>query len=50
MVQERWSDAVTGAYLFTDIDLVEKYYVVAFDYTNDFRAVIADNLTPEPMP
>lgn len=47
MVQEQWSDATTGAYLFTDIDPTETYYVVAFDYTHDYRAVIADNLTPE---
>ena len=49
IVRQVWSDAATGAYSFTDLRLTT-YYVVSFDHTNTFAAVIADNLTPEPMP
>ncbi|MGP1680772.1 MAG: hypothetical protein ACTS8S_00390, partial [Giesbergeria sp.] len=49
MVQEQWSNAATGAFSFADVDLNERYYVVAFDYKHDYRAVIADNITPELM-
>ena len=49
IVRETWSDATTGAYSFTGIRLTT-YYVVSFDHTNTFGGVIADNLTPEPMP
>ena len=49
LVREVWSDATTGAYSFTGLRLTT-YYVVSFDHTNTFAAVIADNLTPEPMP
>lgn len=48
-VRETWSDATTGAYTFTGIRQTV-YYVVSFDHTNTFGGVIADNLTPEPMP
>lgn len=47
MVQETWSDKVTGAYEFNDIEEGATYSVVSYDYLHDFRAVIADNLTPE---
>ena len=46
-VAETWSDATTGSYAFENIDEKQKYYVVAFDHTGSYRAVIADNLTPE---
>ena len=49
IVRQAWSDATTGAYSFTGLRLTT-YYVVSFDHTNTFAAVIADNLTPEPMP
>lgn len=48
-VREAWSDPVTGAYSFVDIDPVERYSVVAYDYQGVFRAVIADNLLPDPL-
>lgn len=48
-VRETWSDAATGAYAFNEIDLNRKYTVIAFDHTEAYRAVIADNLTPEVM-
>ena len=49
IVRETWSDATTGAYSFTGLRLTT-YYVVGFDHTGAFGGVIADNLTPEPMP
>ena len=49
LVRETWSDATTGAYSFTGLRLTA-YYVVSFDHTGAFGGVIADNLTPEPMP
>ena len=48
LVRETWSDA-SGAYAFNGIRLTT-YYVVSFDHTGGFGGVIADNLTPEPMP
>lgn len=48
-VREMLSDATTGAYSFTGLRLTT-YYVVSFDHTGTFGGVIADNLTPEPMP
>jgi hypothetical protein len=49
VVRAQWSDPVTGAYSFDKIR-TGKFFVVAFDYLKDYRAVIADNLTPKPMP
>src|SRR5574343_164314 len=46
-IAAQWSDPVTGAYQFDWFDPNERYYVVAFDYQHSFRAVIADNLTPD---
>ena len=48
-VRETWSDPLTGAYVFEEIELNRKYTVIAFDHTESYRAVIADNLSPEPM-
>ncbi|QGW82927.1 LamG domain-containing protein [Variovorax paradoxus] len=44
-VGETWSDATTGAYVFTNIDAAEAYSVVTYDYLHNYRAVIADNLS-----
>lgn len=46
-LRETWSDAATGNYTFPDLNPAYTYYVVAFDYAQNYRAVIADNLTPE---
>lgn len=46
-VSEVWSDPVTGAYEFRGFDPLQRYTVLAYDYQQNFRAVIADNLTPE---
>ena len=48
-IDSTWSDAVTGAYAFTNIKGNVRYTVVAFDYPHGFRAVVADNILPVPM-
>jgi hypothetical protein len=44
IVREVWSDAVTGAYSFANIDRSRRYTVITYDYLRNYRAVIADNL------
>ena len=46
-VAETWSDPVTGAYAFENINPAHKYTALSYDHTGQFRAVVADNLTPE---
>ncbi|MBB5204397.1 hypothetical protein HNQ51_001711 [Inhella inkyongensis] len=50
LVGETWSDATTGAYVFTELDRTQRYSAVSYDHEGHYRAVIADNLMPEPMP
>lgn len=50
MARETWSDATTGAYRFDGINEAYKYTVITYDHLHDYRAVVADNLTPELMP
>ena len=50
LIREVWSDAATGAYDFTEISMAHKYTVIAYDHLHDYRAVIADNITPDAMP
>lgn len=50
MIREMWSNATTGAYQFDYVDERERYTVLAYDYAQNFRAVVADNLTPEIIP
>lgn len=49
LVAETWSDKTTGAYRFDGIDQAERYTTVSYDYLHNYRAVIADNITPEIM-
>lgn len=49
-IRETWSDATTGECSFDYIRGDVTYYATAFDYLHNYRAVIADNLTPELMP
>ena len=49
LIAETWSDATTGAYSFTHIDPSQTYTVIGFDYTQAYRAVIADRIVPELM-
>lgn len=48
-IRETWSDAATGTYEFLQIDERHKYSVISYDHLGNYRAVIADNLTPELM-
>lgn len=48
-VGEVWSHPTTGAYEFTHVDETQRYTVISYDYLASFRAVVADNLTPEIM-
>lgn len=50
LIAEQWSDAVTGAYTFNNLSMTLNYTVIAYDTPHNFRAVVADNLTPDPMP
>lgn len=45
-----FSDPVTGAYAFTNLSNAYRYTVLALDYTHTYRAVVADNITPDAMP
>lgn len=49
-VRETWSDATSGAYSFPSIAEQYTYTVLAYDHEHNYRAVLADNLTPEVMP
>jgi hypothetical protein len=49
VVREQWSDAVTGAYAFERIRR-GVFYVTSFDHTGIYNAVIASNVSSEPMP
>jgi len=41
-----WSDASTGAFSFVGVNTRYKYTTIAYDETNTFGAVIANNITP----
>lgn len=47
VVSSTWSDASTGNYRFDNLNASSKYTVLAYDYAHNYRAVVADNLTPE---
>lgn len=49
-IRETWSDATTGEFSFAGIDQAQRYTTIAYDYEHNFRAVAADNLTPEVQP
>ena len=49
LIREVWSHPTTGAYSFDHIDTTKRYTVITYDYEHDYRAVIADNITPEAM-
>lgn len=48
-LQDTFSNATTGEYEFTHL-ANKPHMVMAFDHTNNFRAVVADRVMPEPMP
>lgn len=45
--RETWSDGVTGAYRFDNVDELETYTVLTYHPTRDRRAVAADGIIPE---
>lgn len=47
VIREMWSDPVTGAYRFDDVDAGEVYTVLTYHPTRDRRAVVADGIIPE---
>ena len=49
-IAEQFSDPVTGEYDFKFVKMTERYTVVSYDYENNYRAVVADNLAPELIP
>lgn len=50
VIREAWSNAATGEYDFQYVDEAQTYTVVSYDHLHNYRAVVADNLTPELMP
>lgn len=50
LVRETWSDPITGAYRFDDINPARLYVVIAYDHTGVYNAEIRDSITPERMP
>jgi len=48
-IRETWSDPVSGVYEFSEIDHRRKYTVISYDHTLTYRAVVADNLSPDLM-
>lgn len=49
LIAETWSDA-TGHFSFDFIESNWTYTAIALDYEHNYRAVLADNLTPSVMP
>ena len=49
LIRETWSNA-QGDYEFLRIDSTIAYTVLSYDHEGDFRAVVADRVTPEAMP
>ena len=43
------SSATTGQYSFTNIDPAETYFVLAFDHTLNYNAVVKSDVTPDIM-
>ena len=50
LMRETWSDPLTGAYSFEGVDPLRVYTVITYDHPHNYRAVIADNITPGLMP
>lgn len=48
-IDSTWSDPATGAYEFKYLSGEYRYTIIGYDYRQDYRAVVADNVQPEPM-
>jgi hypothetical protein len=44
MTREAWSNPVTGAYLFENIDPLLTYTIISYDYTGAYKAVVANGI------
>jgi hypothetical protein len=47
--RETWSDAATGVYTFSNVDVGRTYTVLSYDHTLALRAVVADRVKPEAL-
>lgn len=47
VIRELWSNQITGAYSFENIDETLRYSVLTYDHNKSYRAVIADNIQPD---
>lgn len=45
LVQQQWSNPITGAYDFQYVEETETYTVLSYDYLQDKRAVVADGIS-----
>ena len=45
-IRETWSAPGGGEYTFAEIDRTVSYTVLSLDYTESFRAVVADRVVP----
>jgi len=43
-IREVWSDAVTGEFVFTELNPAYAYTVVTYDYENNYRALTVDKV------
>lgn len=50
LVQQSLSNPSTGEYEFDGVDEHQTYTVVAIDPEANYRAVVSDRVSPEPMP
>lgn len=50
LIEEKWSDPITGAFSFDYIDELQTYFVISFDHTGTYPAVCGDNLVPDLIP
>jgi hypothetical protein len=48
-IAETWSDPVTGAYSFEQVDINRKYTIISYDHTGEFGAVIANGIQAVPF-
>ncbi|GKT22517.1 LamG-like jellyroll fold domain-containing protein [Acidovorax sp. SUPP3334] len=48
VARETWSDAATGAFEFTDIDMAHQWLVLAEDQAGNYRPVAANRLEAQP--
>jgi len=50
LVKSVWSDPTTGEYIFDGIPTQFRYTVLGYDYTETYRAVVADRVIPDLIP